>query len=151
MGYPPPTQMIDWDFVVLKEDFSRYLVQDGTILKVKIVVRKILRTLELNPQGYPLTYGIDAMNVVTTIVRPDLRRAPSSEPFDPRKDKGEEMKFEVQEEKWQEYMTFDGYKILVKPVVLKVIRYNKYNMFGEPIYLASIQQLTNIEKIATER
>lgn len=150
MAAPPaPTQMVDWDFVVLKEDFSRYLVEDGTILKVKVVVRKIVKTLTLNPQGYPVGYGMDTVNAVAAIVPPQLKREPSKEPWDPRKDIGEEMKFEVQEEKWQEYMTHDGYRVLVKPVVVKIIKYQKYNEFGEPIYMATTQQITNVEKMAT--
>ncbi len=38
------SSMIEMDFVVLTENYSRYLVEDGTILKVKIVVKKILRS-----------------------------------------------------------------------------------------------------------
>ncbi|MCR6693027.1 MAG: hypothetical protein MRT15_11590 [archaeon YNP-LCB-003-016] len=34
------TSMIECDFTVISEDYSRYLLQDGTILKVKIVVKK---------------------------------------------------------------------------------------------------------------
>jgi len=61
---------------------------------------------------------------------------------------GTEVKFDPIEEKWQEYMTTDGFRVLVKPVVVKVIRYDKYNSFGEPIYSAVIQSITNIEKVA---
>lgn len=149
MSAPPHVQMVDWDFIVLKEDYSRYLIEDGAILKVKIVVRKILKSTELTPQGYPVSYGIDSTNIVTAIVPPSLKRQPSKEPLDPRRDVGKEMKFEEQDVKWQEYMTHDGYKVLVKPVVVKVIRYDKYNRFGEPIYSAAIQQITNLEKLAT--
>jgi predicted RNA-binding protein with PUA domain len=62
---------------------------------------------------------------------------------------GDEVKFEPQEEKWQEYMTTEGFKILVKPIVVKVIKYDKYNNYGEPIYSAIIQAITNIEKLAS--
>lgn len=36
------TGMIECDFTVTSEDYSRYLLQDGTTLKVKIVVKKYL-------------------------------------------------------------------------------------------------------------
>jgi len=52
------------------------------------------------------------------------------------------------EEKWQEYTTTDGFRLLVKPVLVKVFRYDKYNSLGEPIYSAVIQSITNIEKVA---
>lgn len=144
-----PLRYIEMDFVVMKEDYSRYLVKDGTILKVKIVVRKILKSAELTAEGYPASISIDSINVVTAIVPPGLKREPSREPWDPRRDVGEELKFEPTEEKWQEYMTNEGFRILVKPVVTKVLRYNKYNNFGEPIYSAVIQAITNIEKLGS--
>ena len=52
------------------------------------------------------------------------------------------------EEVWQEYHTKDGYKILVRPVVTKVLKYEKYNAFGEPIYsVGNIQQIIDIKHI----
>jgi hypothetical protein len=140
---------IEMDFTVISEDYSRYLVQDGTILKVRIAVRKIFRSADITAQGYPTEIGIDSINVVAAIVPPALKGKPSEEPWDPRKDIGQEMKFEPMEEKWQSYITTDGFKILVKPVVTKVIKYNKYNTFGEPIYAATIQSITNIEKFTS--
>jgi len=140
---------IEMDFTVMEEDYSRYLVQDGTILKVKIVVKKIFRSPILTAQGYPAEIGIDSTNAVAAIVPPHLKKEPSKEPWNPARDIGHEMKFEPQEEKWQVYMTTDGFKVLVKPVVTKVIKYDKYNVFGEPIYSANIQAIVNIEKLVS--
>jgi len=148
MGVQVPS-MIEMDFVVLTEDYSRYLVQDETILKVKIVVKKILRSADVTPQGYPAGVGIDSINAVAAIVPSHLKGRPSREPWNPARDVGEEIKFDPQDEKWQSYMTPEGFKVSVKPVVTKVIRYQKYNDFGEPIYGATIQAITNIEKISS--
>jgi len=145
----PISNMIEMDFVVMSEDYSRYLLQDGTILKVKVVVRKIFRAAEITPQGYPLSIGLDTVNAIAAIVPPGLKGKPSVEKFDPTKDIGEEIKFEPLDEKWQTYMTHEGYKISVKPIVTKVIKYKKYNQYGEPIYSAVIQTITNIEKITS--
>ncbi len=144
-----PSSAIEMDFVVVSEDYSRYLLQDGTIIKAKAVVRKILRFGEITPQGYPAQLGLDSVNVATAIVPPHLKSAPSKEPWNPTRDVGEEMKFDALEEKWQEYVTNDGYKILVKPVVTKVIKYKKFNDFGEPIYSTVIQAITNIERFTS--
>jgi hypothetical protein len=108
------------DFVVINEDYSRYLVHDGSILKAKIVVRKILFTSQRTPEGYPASVNFDAINVVTAIVPPGNRREPSVEPFNPTKDKGQEKKFEEQEIKSQEYMTTNGFRITIKPVLTKM-------------------------------
>jgi hypothetical protein len=134
------------DFSVAKEDWSRYQVGDGTLIRVRIVVRKITRSIELGPQGYP-DFQLESMNAVSGIVPDHLKRAPSTEPWDPKRDLGEEMKFEPLEERWQEYHTTDGFKVLVKPVVMKVWRYLKYNPFGEPIYNLNIQSLVNVERL----
>jgi hypothetical protein len=141
--------MIEMDFEVLNENYSRYLVQDGTILKVKIVVKKILRTAEITPQGYPAGMGFDSANAVAAIVPPNLKRRPSKEPWNPNRDVGKEMKFEPQQEEWQSYMTTEGFKVLVKPVVTKVVRYDKFNQYSEPVYAASVQAITNIEKLSS--
>ena len=108
-----------------------------------------MKTAALNPQGYPVAISLDSVNAVTAIVPPNLRRKPSKETWNPAKDVGKEMKFDVHFEKWQSYMTTEGYKITVKPVVVKIIKYDKYNMFGEPVYAATIQAITNIEKLSS--
>src|SRR5438876_8364671 len=106
------------DFVVVSEDYSRYLLKDGTTLKAKIVVRKIFRVGDITPQGYPQALFLDYMNVATSIVPPSLKGPPSGL-FDARREVGEEIKFDPIEEKTQEYVTNDGYKITVKPVLTK--------------------------------
>lgn len=75
------------DFIVISEDYSRYLVHDGSILKLKIVIRKILFTPQRTPEGYPASVNVDAINVVTAIVPPGNRREPSVDPFNPQKKK----------------------------------------------------------------
>ncbi|MEM3666858.1 MAG: hypothetical protein QW222_07250 [Candidatus Bathyarchaeia archaeon] len=143
------TSMIECDFTVVSEDYSRYLLQDGTILKVKIVVKKIFRSAEITPEGFPAGLSFDSVNAVAAIVPPTMKGQSSKEPWDPRRDVGKEIKFEPQEEKWQEYITNDGFKILVKPVVVKVLKYDKRNIYGEPIYAATVQAITNVEKFTS--
>jgi len=141
--------LIEADFAVLREDYTRYLVEDGSVLRVKVVVRKILKTPVNSPQGYPLQMGLDSINVVSAQVPDRLKRKPSSEQVDVAREVGKEMKFELMgEQRDQEYMTSDGLRVLLKPVVTKVIRYDKYNAFGEPIYNAITQAITNIEKVS---
>lgn len=143
-----PTEMQEVDFVVLSEDYSRFLVHDGTIIKAKIVVRKIFFTPQRSPEGYPLNMGFDSINAVAAIVPPALKGKPSNEPFNPQ-EAGMEMKFEEQEVKTQEYMTTNGFRISMKPLLTKVFRYNKMNAFGEPVYNVIVQAVTNIHKIET--
>ncbi len=75
------------------------MLHDGTRLFVRMAVRKILRTPELGDTGYP-DVTMESTNIVTAYVPDWLKRQPSIPPYDPRVDKGEEIRFEAQEEKW---------------------------------------------------
>ena len=137
----PPVKEVD--FMVLKEDWSRYLLNDGTELRVRIVVRKIIET-GMGEMGYP-NLAIESMNAVSAMC-PDRMKRPPSTSFNPQTDPYIEIKFTTREENWQEYQTTSGYKLLVKPVLVKVFKYEKYNNIGEPIYNTSIQSILNVEK-----
>lgn len=107
-------EMYDTDFTIVNEDWSRYLLEDGTLVKVRIVVFKILRTSETDPMGYP-QFSIASNNVVSVLVPPHMKKEPSKERWDPKKEMGKEMKFEPIQETWQEYHTTEGFKVLIKP------------------------------------
>jgi hypothetical protein len=142
--------MVEADFAVLREDYSRYLLSDGTTLRVKIVVRKLFKTPATSPQGYPLNVGVDSINVVAAQVPDRLRRRPSADTIDTSRDVGTEMKFELMgEQRDQEYLTADGLRVLMKPVLTKVFKYDKYNGYGEPIYNVVVQAITNMEKVSS--
>jgi len=142
-GIPPVKEI---DFMILKEDWSRYLLHDGTELRVRVIVRKIVEQGMPSPMGYP-NFGIESINAVSALVPERLKRKPSTEILDVSREKGTELNFIAREEKWQEYQTTDGFKVLVKPVLTKVFVYDKYNAFGEPIYNAIVQAVTNVEKM----
>lgn len=135
------------DFSVIKEDYSRFVLSDGTTIKAKILLRKIFASPISTPEGYPTETAFDAANVVVAMVPKNLKRQPSQEGINPQIDKGEEFKFIEQTVNLQEYITDNGFRIFIRPVPTKVFRYNKYNLFGEPIYNVILQQITNIEKM----
>ncbi|WEU39818.1 MAG: hypothetical protein OdinLCB4_004930 [Candidatus Odinarchaeum yellowstonii] len=87
------TNMIECDFTVRSEDYSKYLLQDETILKVKIVVKKIFRSVDVTPEGFPKRLRFDSVNAIAAIVPPAMRGSPSKELWDPNKDVGKEIKF----------------------------------------------------------
>lgn len=139
--------MQEVDFVVLGEDYSRFLLSDGTILKAKVVLKKVYFSPLKTPEGYPLNTGFDTQNIVTAIVHQSLKRQPSAEPFNPQQDRGTEIKFEEQQAKEQEYMTTNGFRVNIRPVLTKIFRYDKYDRFGDPIYNAVLQAITRLDKI----
>ena len=119
----------------------------GLCTNSSILKPTISKTPNKTPEGYPANTAFDSVNIAVTLVPQNLKRPPSTEPYDPRKDKGSEIRFEEQEIKTQEYMTTNGFKISIKPVLTKVFRYEKYNNFGEPLYNVALQAITSIDKI----
>ncbi len=134
------------DFSVIREDYSRYMLDDGTLLKAKIVVQKIFLSPIITPEGYPTETFFAAQNMATATVPQNLKRS-SSQLFDPTIDKGQEIPFHEQKIKDQEYITDNGFRITIKPILTKVFKYDKYNQFGEPIYNVLMQQITNVDKM----
>jgi hypothetical protein len=135
------------DFCVVKEDYSRFVLDDETIIKAKIVLRKIFVSPINTPEGYPTQTGFDILNVVAAKVPSHLKRTPSKEQVNMQVDKGEEIKSIKDQIQEQQYITDNGLRITIKPVLTKVFRYNKYDSTGDPIYNVSLQQITNIDKM----
>ncbi|MEM1674305.1 MAG: hypothetical protein QXN24_05885 [Candidatus Bathyarchaeia archaeon] len=72
-------------------------------------MKKIFRTADTTPEGYPTGLSFDSINAVAAIVPPSQKGLPSREPWDPWRDIGTEIRFEPIEEKWQQYVTNDGF------------------------------------------
>lgn len=60
------------DFRTEKEDWNEYQLEDGTKIKLKVVVSKILRTDLVNDTGDPV-YVVNSTNVVDATVPENLR------------------------------------------------------------------------------
>ena len=68
------------DFEVIKEPWTRYSLEDNTLLRVRTAVAKIYETKKLGDLGYPnvgMAYGL----VLSTIVPDGLRGPESKEPL----------------------------------------------------------------------
>jgi hypothetical protein len=62
------------DFSEEKEFWNEYLLEDGTTLKVKLVLRGVKRLDRHEPDGPPV-YVINSMNVVRAVNVPDEIKA----------------------------------------------------------------------------
>lgn len=66
MAQPPKVDLskaVDVDWSSEKEYWNEYKLEDGTTLKIKLVLRGVKRTYANNPDGSPV-YVINAQNVV---------------------------------------------------------------------------------------
>lgn len=135
------------DFEVVKEDFTRYQLVDGTLLKIKICVIKILESIDRGIGDYP-TFALCTSNVLNALVPERLKAQPSTPPS--TEDKVDEINFATTEEAWQEYKTVDGFLVRVRPVVTKVFKHGKYNVLGEPVYSTpNIQLIQDARRTAS--
>jgi hypothetical protein len=66
----------DVEFETEKEVFNSYILGDGTLLKMKSVISKIVRLDEYGPDGNPL-YMVNAQNIVVTDCPPNLQKSNS--------------------------------------------------------------------------
>ena len=71
------------DFNEEHEYWNTYKLEDGTTLKVKLVLRGVKRLKKYNPDGNPI-YLIQSQNVVRTIdVSDDLKQRPKERAVKP--------------------------------------------------------------------
>ena len=139
------------DFRVAREDYCRYQLVDGTLLKVKVCMLKIAESTGRGPGGYP-SFAFHFNNVVTTLVPDRLKSDPSSGAVELDMQLAKEIAFEEQDNPWQEYELLDGFLVRVKPVVTKIFKHDAYNAFGEPIYVVpNIQLIHDVVRAGPER
>jgi len=73
----------DLDFTEEKEYWNVYRLKDGTILKVKLVLRGVKRLKKWAPDGSPM-YLINATNIVRAVDVPkELKAKPKTSSFKP--------------------------------------------------------------------
>jgi len=77
------SKTVDLDWTSEKEYWNEYKLDDGTVLKVKIVLRGVRRAEQHNTDGTPI-YLINAQNVVrATKVPKELRGKPKKSSMNP--------------------------------------------------------------------
>lgn len=135
------------DFRVIREDYCRYQLEDGTLMRVKMCTLKIAETTARGPGGYPgFTFYVN--NMLTSLVPDRLKASPTPQVAEVNAESAEEIGFTVQEEAWQEYELVDGFLVRIKPVVTKIFKYSGYNAFGEPIYsIPTIQHIQDVKRV----
>ncbi len=68
----------DVSFNTLSESWNEYQLEDGTEIRVKVVVKRMVRTVERNAAGEPI-YVIQSQNVLDARVAEDLIEAPQDD------------------------------------------------------------------------
>jgi len=131
------------DFDVIEEDWNFYEVEDGTIIKAKLVLIKIVRE-DIDNVGNPI-YGLNTQKIFGVIPPKELMGPPSERSYTPEEVVNsiveEDLEFRVIKENWNEYKLKDGTKLNIKLVITTIARTDLYDQRGEPIYSIQSQIL----------
>jgi hypothetical protein len=136
------------EFVVRDEPWIKYKVEDGTALFGRIIIPKIFRSDEYDPNGQPI-YAWSSQLLFTTICPRSLRGTPTNPPpttLDPSKTRTTSVDFErVGPEKWNLYEFSDGTTLRVKLELTSIHRTDKYGPDGDPLYVINHQPITRLK------
>ncbi len=136
------------EFVVKDEPWTKYKLEDGTLLFGRLTILKIYRSNDYDPTGQPI-YGFNSQNLVSTICPPTLRGTPTTPPpttLDPSTMNTTYVEFErVGPEKWNVYELTDGSVLRARLEVTGVIRTDKFAPDAEPLYIVNNQMIQRMK------
>jgi hypothetical protein len=135
------------NFKTVKEDWSVYLLEDETILKVKVFPLKFIRQVN--------NYIMNSNAAMTVFAPAELKGEPTRmappNPADLAKEIAKpDMTFTTIDEPWNEYWLDNIIKWSIKTVLVSVAKTKKFDPEGEPIYLVNNQGLTKSSPISKE-
>lgn len=131
------TELKYLNFEPVNEEWSEYKLEDGSIIKLKFVLIKILKEND--------SFALNSSNIIGVYPSQDLIATPSHEVYSPQELEQsidiKDVNFEVIKEIGSVYKLEDGSELSVKPVLVLVSRSSKHDQHGEPIYLVQSQQI----------
>lgn len=130
------------DFHVNNEAWSRYKLDDGTILMLRQVITKAFEIPD-PPAGSETRYHTSASLVITTVCPTELRGMPTRPPPDlshPDQVKAKSISFKAENEPWNCYELSDGTILMHKMVLDSVRRTEFFSEDGDPVYLLNWSQ-----------
>ena len=131
------------DFDTIKEDWNRYKIQDGTELKIKFVLIKVVRKkIPGTTDGY--NYGFNN-NVVVGVHSPK-KHEPSERIYSVTELKDSiiesDMEYTTIKEVWNKYvLKKDKTELKVKLAITDIKKTDKYNEYGDPHFFISTQPI----------
>jgi hypothetical protein len=138
------------DFTIEKEGWNVYELSDGTTLKIRPIVVKIFKTKVLPPaKGEGV--GIAAQNIVVAKARSDKRGTPATgpQPQDAiERAPKTKVSYTEKDEVWNTYLLPGNRRLKLRLIVTSMERAEDlYDMFGNPIYVVSSDDITASEPI----
>jgi hypothetical protein len=142
------------DFEQIREQWSKYELNDRSVLKVKIVLTRVTKspapllagTTTAQPSPPQAQYSADFQHMV--VILSNERGQPDSTTRTQEDVAAhivrDNIRFRTVEQDWNEYLTDDNVRILIQPLVMRVAKTSLFNAKGEPIYHVEIQATIQI-------
>lgn len=129
-GYEP--------FEVISENWCIYRLADGTYLKMKLDLIKVVKFID---DSGNINYTISSNNTVGIIPPRNLRGSPATKPYSPQELTSsiveDDIEFTTVKEEWSKYRLSDGVVLSIKFIPIKVSKTNKFDSSGEPLYMVN--------------
>ena len=136
------------EFTVKDEPWTKYKLEDGTLMFGRLIIFKIFRGEDYDPTGQPI-YTWSSQNLFTTICPKALKGTPTVPPptsLDPNTVNTMPVDFErVGAERWNVYELSDGSVIRAKLELVGIIRTDKFGPDGDPLYIVNSPAIPRIK------
>lgn len=121
------------DFVIANEPWNEYQLEDGTVIKFRVILKRIKKE-KLSEKQF--NYVFDSQNLLVILKIPShLMGEPDNTLKKIEKENLiKDTNFSVKQEDWNDYMLSDGTRLRIKASVIAVYRTDLYDKNGEPIY-----------------
>ena len=131
------------EFKVLKEPWNEYKLEDGSTLRVKVVLIGVLKEDD--------TFSLQTNNVLGIIPNPKYLSLPSPPLKTDEKletyIEAEDLKILNHTDHWNEYdLPSESAKLSIKGVVVTVSRTSRHDEKGTPVYSTNVQLLLKPKK-----
>jgi len=134
-----PIKLTYLDFKILNEKWSTYKVEDGTILKARVMMVSYAKVTNPKPNQANFMF---ALHTVFGVESPNEIRGPadsttytSSELMNALEPGKEDLKIDTLQELWSEYVVEDTTRVSLKVTPTRIMRTKKYDFAGNPQYV----------------
>lgn len=137
----------DLKFEVIKEGWNEYKLDDGAILRTKLILGKVII-----PAGFTLEntgrFDFQTQNMIVAYVPQNMKGTPIGRPLTPQEIEDsivEDLDFEQTTEAVNEYRLPRSITIKLRFMLTRVAKTDKFNRDGTPIYATRTQVVPQIK------
>jgi len=140
------SEEVEYSFEVIREPWNIYELPDGTLLKVKHVLKRVFKRRD--PEG-KISWETDVQAIITLSHVPEKSKGPPSTTGYSHEQLlsqivERDITYKTLSEEWNEYILEDGTKLRMKFTVARISKTDKFDRRGEPIYIVEHAMLPRI-------